>query len=109
MIPPLRGLSHLDISLASGSDVTMKEADSLLGKRMADDSQKLDLSLTLHGGATARGKPKKGRKCGGAEASDNKADMVADTVAARTRRKTTTGHVASGNLTGPNEGSRQEP
>jgi hypothetical protein len=112
MIPPLRGLSHLEISQGTDSDVSMTMADSLLGKRTAVEDeaigQKLDLSLALHYSAPAGGKPKKGRKMATADEQGVKEDMKADSVAARTRRKIATGHRAPGNLTRPTEGSRQE-
>ncbi|KAM0874926.1 hypothetical protein ACQ4PT_037120 [Festuca glaucescens] len=57
-IPPLRGLSQLEASQGSGSDVSMTVADMVLGKRMAGDDdvpeQRLDLSLALNYNAPAR-------------------------------------------------------
>ncbi|KAM0915203.1 hypothetical protein ACQ4PT_011005 [Festuca glaucescens] len=99
MIPALRGLSQLDVSQGSGSDVSMTLADTVLGKRPPEDDdapgQKLDLSLTLNSIALG-GKQKKGKK-GGDEAYEEKKDTSADSVATRTRRKIKTGHGASGN------------
>jgi hypothetical protein len=36
MIPAVKGLSNLQVSFGSGSDVSMTPADSVLGKRMAE-------------------------------------------------------------------------
>jgi hypothetical protein len=112
MIPPLQGLSRLEVSFGSGSDVSMTDADSVLGKRQADgedkSDHKLDLALSLKCRAPYGGKQKKGRKSGATELEAEKNDTVADRVAARTRRKTSTGTAVPGNLTRPKEGSRQE-
>ncbi|KAM0859415.1 hypothetical protein ACQ4PT_047201 [Festuca glaucescens] len=66
MIPALQGLSSLQVSFGSVNDITMQPADSVLGKRAADDQEaqceQLDLSLGLvHGQKTKGGTPKKGR------------------------------------------------
>jgi hypothetical protein len=112
MIPPLRGLSQLEMSQGSGSDVSMTAADTVLGKRMAGESeapeQRLDLSLALNYTAPLGGKPKRGRKAGTGDGQGDKKDGMLDSVAARTRRKIVTGSSTSGNLTRPNDGSRQE-
>jgi hypothetical protein len=112
MIPPLRGLSQLEMSQGSGSDVSMTAADTVLGKRMAGESvapeRRLDLSLALNYTDPLGGKPKRGRKAGTGDGQGDKKDGVLDSVAARTRRKIVTGSSTSGNLTRPKGGSRQE-
>jgi hypothetical protein len=100
------------MSQGSGSDVSMTAADTVLGKRMAGESeapeQRLDLSLALNYTAPLGGKPKRGRKAGTGDGQGDKKDGVLDSVATRTRRKIVTGSSTSGNLTRPNDGSRQE-
>jgi hypothetical protein len=115
MIPPMRGLSQIGLSQNSGSDVSMTEADSILGKRMAAEDcaaeapgQKLDLSLALNYSVPSGGKPKKGRKAGATAGAGEQKEPSEDSVAARTRRKIATGHVAPGTLTRSNGGPRQE-
>jgi hypothetical protein len=52
MIPPMRGLSHLQVSFGLASDVHMIPGDSVLGKRPAEDDEvqghPLNLSLGLN-------------------------------------------------------------
>jgi hypothetical protein len=66
MIPAVRGLSNLEVSYGSGSDVSMTAADSVLGKRMAGDTgvpeQRLELSLGLGYGAATGPSRRGGRK-----------------------------------------------
>jgi hypothetical protein len=66
MIPAIRGLSAMEFSQGSGSDVSMSNADSILGKRAAGETEKqerrLDLSLALNVGGPLGGKPKRGRR-----------------------------------------------
>jgi hypothetical protein len=94
MIPAVRGLSNIEVSFGSGSDVSMMAADSILGKRTAEGgdmpAQKLELSLGLGIGGQAGGKPKRGKKGMPAGQGDAK-DDTADSVTARTRRKTASG------------------
>jgi hypothetical protein len=110
MIPAVKGLSSLQVSFGSGSDVSMTPADSVLGKRMTEGNdepvQKLELSLGLGLDGHAGGKPKRGKKGTPANQVDKK-DDAADSVAARTRRKSATGPAGPGNLTGPHGGARQ--
>jgi hypothetical protein len=110
MIPTVKGLSNLQVSFGSGSDVSMTPADSVLGKRMAEGNdepvQKLELSLRLGLDGHVGGKPKRGKKGMPANEVDKK-DDAADSVAARTRRKSSTGPAGPGNLTGPHGGARQ--
>jgi hypothetical protein len=59
MIPPMRGLSNLQVSFGSDGDVVMTPADGVLGKRPADDDEvqggRLDLTLGLnYGGVRER-------------------------------------------------------
>lgn len=66
MIPALQGLSSMQVSFGSVNDITMHPADSVLGKRAADEQEvqgeQLDLSLGMaHGKKASGGTPKKGR------------------------------------------------
>jgi hypothetical protein len=59
MIPPMRGLSNLQVSFGSDGDVVMTSADRVLVKRAADDEEvqggRLDLTLGLdYGGDRER-------------------------------------------------------
>jgi hypothetical protein len=112
MIPAIRGLAYVQ-----DSDVSMSAADSVLGKRTAEENEvqggKLDLSLGLNYDAGGGGQPKKGKIGGGQrqkpEAREMK-DMGArpeDVVMTRTRRKIATGHAATDNLTRSRAWSRQ--
>jgi hypothetical protein len=105
MIPAVRGLSNLEVSYGSGSDVSMTTADSVLGKRLAGDTevpeQRLELCLGLGYGAVAGAKSKRGKK-------GEHMEMKMDSVVTRTRWRSSTGHAPSDNLTRPNDGSRQE-
>jgi hypothetical protein len=40
MIPAIWGLSAMEFSQGSGSDVSMSNGDSVLGKRIAEDTEK---------------------------------------------------------------------
>ncbi|KAM0834413.1 hypothetical protein ACQ4PT_063617 [Festuca glaucescens] len=57
MIPALRNLSHLQVSFGSVSDVSMPPADTVLGKRTAEENEvqggRLELSLGLNYGGQA--------------------------------------------------------
>jgi hypothetical protein len=59
MIPPMRGISQLQVSFGSAVDVNMIPADSVLGKRPAEEEevqgQRLNLSLGLNYGAVQDG------------------------------------------------------
>jgi hypothetical protein len=110
MIPAVHGLSNLEVSFGSGSDVSMQASDSVLGKRTAEGDdvpvQKLELSLGLGIGGQAGGKQKRWKKGTHAGQGDKRND-AADSVAARTRKKTSTRISAPGNLTRPQDGARQ--
>jgi hypothetical protein len=88
----------------------MLMADSILGKRVAEDGEvqggKLDLSLGLNYDDLAGATQKCGRK--GAEHQGSRKEMLKDSVAGRTRRRIATGHKGAENLTRPNGASRQE-
>jgi hypothetical protein len=68
MIPPMRGLSNLQVSFGSAADVEMLPADRVLGKRAAGEEeevqgQRLELSLGLnYGGQKEEHNQKKERK-----------------------------------------------
>jgi hypothetical protein len=110
MIPAIRGLAQLDGSNGSSTDVTMTAADSILGKRLAEENEvqgeKLVLSLGLDYGAPVGGTQKRG-KTGADDGQRNKKEAVVDSMAGRTRRRIATGHTASDNLTRPNGGACQ--
>jgi hypothetical protein len=57
MIPPLRGLSNLQVSFGLVQDVNMYQADTILGKRAAEEEEvqggRLDLTLGLNYGGYA--------------------------------------------------------
>jgi hypothetical protein len=57
MIPPLRGLSNLQVSFGLVQDVNMYQADTILGKRAAEEEEvqggRLDLTLGLNYGGDA--------------------------------------------------------
>jgi hypothetical protein len=66
MIPALQGLSSLQVSFDSVNDVQMQPADTILGKRMADEKEvqgeRLELSIGLnYGGQGSGNTPKKGK------------------------------------------------
>jgi hypothetical protein len=81
MIPAVCGLSNLEVSYGSGSDVSMTAADSVLGKRLAGDTevleQRLELCLGLGYGAAAGAKAMRGKK-------GERVEMKMDSVATRT-------------------------
>lgn len=111
MIPALHGLSSLQVSFGSVSDVVMSPADTILGKRVAEDQEvqgeRLELSLGLdYEGKEAGTPPKKGKvqtEAGG-QAEENKKRMVYT----RSKNVANTGHKPAGKLTRPNVWSRQE-
>jgi hypothetical protein len=110
MIPAMQGLSDLQVSFGSMSDVSMPAADTILGKRTAEEQevqgQRLDLSLGLHYAATDDGgTPKKGKKQGVERRQTEKGST--DLVYKRAKKPTPTGHKPTGNLTRPNVWSRQ--
>jgi hypothetical protein len=69
MIPALQGLSSLQVSFGSLNDVSMSPADTVLGKRTAEEQEvqggRLELSLGLnYEGKETGGTPKKGKMQG---------------------------------------------
>jgi hypothetical protein len=109
MIPALRGLSLLQVSFGSASDVVMTPGDTILGKRGTCDEeevegQRLDLSLGLdYGKGSGRAIPKKGR---------NKAAMKEPSGPIRERgeqekKMVPTGHMSTGKKARPHVWTRQ--
>jgi hypothetical protein len=96
MIPPIRGL---DSFVFSASDTLMSDADSILGKRPAEqqeeESEDQSRAVVLHGGAISEGIQKKGRMDVLWEDGNRKVEMEA------------TSHGAAGQLTGPHGAARQ--
>ncbi|KAK1660880.1 hypothetical protein QYE76_049039 [Lolium multiflorum] len=111
MIPALQGLSSLQVSFGSVNDVSMVPADTILGKRLADEQEVeggcLELSLGLdYGSKQAGGTPKKGRTQ--EDQSKPQEQRSVEKFYRRNKKVTSTGHKPTGNLTGPNVWSRQE-
>jgi hypothetical protein len=109
MIRALQGLSSLQVSFGSVNDTTMQPADSVLGKRNADDQEEqceqLDLSLGLaHGQKKTGGTPKKGRMQ--AQGKEQSGQGGVDVFYTR-KKLASTGHKPTGNLTRPNVWSRK--
>jgi hypothetical protein len=111
MIPALRGLSNLQVSFGSATDVPMMAADMILGKRAAGEEeevqgQRLDLSLGLnYGGSALEGSNQKGSRQKknqktitrpGREAQEGKQNIKP------------TGHVSSAKKARPHVWTRQE-
>jgi hypothetical protein len=111
MIPALQGLSSLQVSFGSVNDVSMIPADTILGKRLADEQEVqggcLELSLGLdYGGQQAGGTPKKGRTQEDQTKPQEKRST--EKVYRRNKKVSSTGHKPAGILSGPNVWSRQE-
>lgn len=107
MIPALRDLSNLQVSFGSVSDVSMLPADTVLGKRGAEEQEvqgkRLELSLGLdYGGGHEDDTQRRGKM----QKSEQKRTM--EVVYTRAKKQTATGHSPTGNLTRPNVWSRQE-
>ncbi|KAK1629703.1 hypothetical protein QYE76_004018 [Lolium multiflorum] len=111
MIPALRNLSTLQVSFGSASDVSMLPADSVLGKRGADEGEvqgeRLELSLGLNYGVPANGGAQKEGNMQG-RTQEQAAKKNVNMFYKRSKKLAATGHVPSGNLTRPNVWSRQE-
>jgi hypothetical protein len=110
MIPAMRNLSNLQVSFGSASDTPMPPADSVLGKRGAEESEvqgeRLELSLGLNYGAKEDGGMlKKGKKQ--SVEQDLSAARSVELVYKRNKKQTATGHEPSGKLARPNVWSRQ--
>jgi hypothetical protein len=111
MIPGLQGLSNLQVSFGSMSDTSMLPADTILGKRGAEEQEvqggHLELSLGLdYKGKEDGGKPKKG-KTEGQEKGHAERRHTEVMYIRRSKKLTATGHTPTGTLTRPNGGSRQ--
>jgi hypothetical protein len=111
MIPALQGLSSLQVSFGSVNDISMPPADTILGKRVADDQEVqggcLELSLGLDYGSKRNGAtPKKGKTQELEKTQDRR--RVVDVVYQRHKKLAATGHKPADNLTRPNVWSRQE-
>jgi hypothetical protein len=111
MIPALQGLSNLQVSFGSVNDISMPAADTVLGKRGAEDhevqGERLELSLGLdYGGEKNTGTSRKGtaQDVGKKQPGRREVEMVYK----RNRKMAPTGHTVTGNLTRPNVWSRQE-
>ncbi|KAK1628378.1 hypothetical protein QYE76_002693 [Lolium multiflorum] len=122
MIPPLRGLDDLDFTYSSASDVSMANADTVLGKRGVEESEvqgeKLELSLALDYGGHGGGVPKKGKTTAMVKEPELQTLGTQNPVAQKhgrviqlgdkNRKKAATGQGAPGTLTRPNVWSRQQ-
>ncbi|KAK1615802.1 hypothetical protein QYE76_021319 [Lolium multiflorum] len=109
MIPALQGLSSLQVSFGSVNDISMPPADTILGKRAADDQEvqggRLELSLGLDYGSKRNGAtPKKG-KTQELEKTQGRSRVV-DVYYQRQKKLAATGHKPADNLTRPNVWSR---
>jgi hypothetical protein len=111
MIPALQGLSSLQVSFGSVNDISMTLADTVLGKRVAEDQEvqgeRLELSLGLDYGSKRDGViPQQGKTQERVKAQAR--NRAVDVVYHRHKKLAATGHTPSGNLTRPNVWSRQE-
>jgi hypothetical protein len=110
MIPALHGLSSLQVSFGSVSDTAMAPADTVLGKRAAEEQEVQGERRELASGLDYAGEevatpPKKGRTSASTGTPDEKSKTK---VYTRTKSMAATGHKHSGKLTRPNVWSRQE-
>ena len=113
MVPAIRDLSNATVSLSSATDIHMPAADSVLGKRTADEEVQggqLDLTLALNSANKERGMQKKGRvgypimqgkNQVGSRRGQNQQDE--QEVEEAGKKKAATGHGASGEEEGSNE------
>jgi hypothetical protein len=104
MIPPLRGLSNLQVSFGLVQDVNMYQADTILGKRAAEEEEvqggRLDLTLGLnYGGDATMGRA--------ALPDQNQQRNVTKPGVITHKKVVATGHVKSGKKARPNVWSRQ--
>jgi hypothetical protein len=110
MIPALHGLSDLQVSFGSASDVAMYPADTILGKRNAEEPEvqgdRLDMARGRDDdGQREGGTSKKGKIQGSAHGQGERREV--ELFYRRNRKQTATGQKPSGNLTRPNVWSRQ--
>jgi hypothetical protein len=111
MISALQGMSSLQVSFGSVNDVSMLAADTVLGKRAADEEEvqgeQLDLSLGMnYGQKKSGGTPKKGRVQ--EQGMEPAGQRPVARVYTRNKNQAPSGHKPNGNLTRPNVWSRQE-
>jgi hypothetical protein len=111
MIPALQGLSSLQVSFGSVTDTVMSPADTILGKRGAEEQEvqgeHRETSVGLdYAGEGAGTPPKKGKM----QTSPTTQAEAGKTRKVYTRSKTmaATGSKPTGKLTRPNVWSRQE-
>jgi hypothetical protein len=111
MIPALQGLSSLQVSFGSTSDTVMAPADTILGKRVAEEAEvqgeRLELSLGLDYAGHEAGTPPKKGKTRGTQVKPAETSKP-QKVYTRAKSMAATGHKPSGKLTRPNVWSRQE-
>jgi hypothetical protein len=111
MIPALQGLSSLQVSFGSVSDTVMAPADTILGKRAAEEAEvqgeRLELSLGLDYAGHEAGTPPKKGKTRGTQVKPAETSKP-QKVYTRAKSMAATGHKPSGKLTRPNVWSRQE-
>jgi hypothetical protein len=110
MISALQGLSSLQVSFGSVNDVSMQAADTVLGKRAADEEEvqgeQLDLSLGMnYGQKKSGGTPKKGRMQ--EQGTEPAGQRPVARVYTRNKNQAPSGHKPTGHLTRPNVWSRQ--
>jgi hypothetical protein len=112
MIPAMQGLSNLQVSFGSATDVTMSPADSVLGKHAAGaeeeevQGQRLDLSLGLNlGSDVTGGQQKRGRK---QTSTQTRTTTPTPETQEGKQKMTTTGHVKTGNQARSRVWLRQE-
>jgi hypothetical protein len=110
MISALQGMSSLQVSFGSVNDVSMQAADTVLGKRAADEEEvqgeQLDLSLGMnYGQKKSGGTPKKGRMQ--EQEMEPAGQHPVARVYTRNKNQAPSGHKPTGHLTRPNVWSRQ--
>jgi hypothetical protein len=111
MIPALRGLSNLQVSFGSATDVNMLAADTILGKRAAGEEdevqgQCLDLSLGLNYDSGAlEGSNRQGSR----QKKNQKTNTRPGSVTQEGKQNIKpTGHVSSAKKARPHVWTRQE-
>jgi hypothetical protein len=109
MIPALQGLSSLQVSFGSVNDTSMPAADSVLGKRLADQEAQGELHDQQSDGHAEKnlgGTPKKGKL---QDVWHGKAGQrEVEVVYKRNKKTTQAGAKLAGKLARPNVWSRQQ-
>ena len=111
MIPPLRNLSQLTMSLSSSTDTQMVVADSVLGKRGAEEEvqgNQLELSLALNYANQGGGKLRKGTVGDASKQAAEQGETEEERGRKKVKKQAATGLGAPGQLTRPNVWSRQK-